>query len=121
MCNCQQLAQIVQGNDEYNPLGELQELEWSPERWATLNQCSECGQLWHIDIAKQNEIGLCIKVPDQASWKTLDPTQIRLQLMVQNRGGLSDETCKWKQCNERCVKGLAFCPVHAYFEMDIKA
>ncbi len=121
MCNCLQLENIVIGNDEKHPFTSLDELEWDPEAWATLNRCTECGQLWHIDIAKTNQVGLCIKVNSEAEWKTLDATQMRVQLMVNNHGGLSFETCRWKQCNQNCVKGLAFCPQHAYFDMDIKA
>lgn len=120
MCNCPKLNQILIGNDEQNPLGELEEIEWSPEMWATLNQCPDCKQLWHIDIAKQNQIGLCIKVNSDKEWRQLDPTQVRIQLMVQNHGGLSQESCRWKQCTNNCVNGLAFCPYHAYHDMDIK-
>lgn len=121
MCNCANLPNIVIGNDEKHPLGELEELDWLPEKWSTLNQCPACQQLWHIDISKQGEIGICVKVESEAAWKALDTTEVRVRLMVQNHGGLSFETCRWKQCTANCVKGLAFCPQHAYFEMDIKA
>lgn len=121
MCNCSQLDQIIIGNDENHPFEALDELEWDPENWATLNRCPECEQLWHIDIAKANQVGLCVKVDSESQWKALDMTQTRIQLMVNNHGGLSFETCRWKQCTNNCVKGLAFCPQHAYFEMDIKS
>ncbi len=121
MCNCAQLDTIVNGDDEKHPLGELEELEWAPEKWATLNRCPDCGQLWHIDIAKANDIGLCIKLKNEFEWARLDVTQVRVQMMVNNHGGLSFDTCRWKKCRKNCVKGLAFCPEHAYFEMDIKA
>lgn len=120
MCNCSQLASVLIGNDENNPLPPLDELEWDPERWATLNRCQDCQQLWHIDIAKANQVGLCVKLKSEADWSSLDMTQTRVQLMVNNHGGLSFDICRWKQCKNNCVKGLAFCPQHAYFEMDIK-
>ncbi|WP_251359759.1 metal-binding protein [Kangiella sp. TOML190] len=121
MCNCQQQPEFLVGNDENNPLSPLQELEWQPDKWATLNQCADCGQLWHIDIAKANEVGLCVKLTNRQAWDSLDMTQAKVQLMVNNRGGLSFDICRWKDCQSNCVKGLAFCPHHAYFEMDIKA
>lgn len=121
MCKCAELPNVFVGNDEKNPFSDtLEELEWAPQRWATLNRCPACNQLWHIDIAKQNDIGVCAKIPTQEAWQQLDTTNLKVQLMVQNHGGLSDATCQWKQCQEKCVKGLAFCPSHAYFEMDIK-
>lgn len=122
-CKCPELDLVIIGNDETSPLldsTELEELEWEPNLWATLNRCVHCEQLWHVDIAKPNEIGLCIKVESAEHWKKLDSTQARIQLMVHNRGGLSDEPCRWKSCDKKAVKGLAFCPEHAYFEMDIK-
>lgn len=119
-CNCSVLDKIILGNDESHPFESLDEIEWDPGRWATLNKCSECQQLWHIDIAKANEIGLCVKVESEDDWKRQDITQARIQLMVNNRGGLTAEKCRWKQCVNHCVKGLAFCPQHAYFDMDIK-
>ncbi|NVJ67999.1 MAG: metal-binding protein [Gammaproteobacteria bacterium] len=121
MCNCAQLAAIVNGDDENNPLGEQEELEWEPDRWATLNRCPTCQQLWHIDIAKANQVGICMKVDSLEHWQQLDMTQTRVQMMVNNHGGLSFDLCRWKNCQDNCVKGLAFCPQHAYFEMDIKA
>ncbi len=120
MCNCAQLNAIIQGTDEKHPFTSLEELEWNPERWAILNQCSDCKQLWHIDIAKNNQVGLCVKVNSKEEWLKLDMTQTRVQLMVNNHGGLSFNSCRWKSCDKNCVKGLAFCPIHAYFEMDIK-
>lgn len=126
MCQCSELADILLGDDEIisntpqHPLHGLDEVDWNPSQWAGLNQCAECGQLWHIDIARSNQIGICVKVSDKSEWQQLDTTVARVDLMVQNHGGLSFEICKWKQCNKNCVKGLAFCPEHAYFEMDIK-
>lgn len=120
MCNCKEFTPIITGNDEANPLTSLEELEWAPEKWATLNKCKDCGQIWHVDMAKKDEMGLCIKLDKASDWDSMDVTQTRVQLMVNNHGGLSFDTCRWKQCSNNCVKGLAFCPQHAYFDMDIK-
>lgn len=121
MCQCAELPNVFVGNDEKNPFNDtLEELEWAPQRWATLNRCPICQQLWHIDIAKQNDIGVCAKITTEQDWQQLDTTNLKIQLMVQNHGGITNDTCQWKQCDQLCVKGLAFCPGHAYFEMDIK-
>ena len=78
MCQCAELPNVFVGNDEKNPFNDtLEELEWAPQRWATLNRCPICQQLWHIDIAKQNDIGVCAKITTEQDWQQLDTTNLK--------------------------------------------
>lgn len=120
-CSCANLPKLVSGTDENLPVQGLEQVAVDPARWRTLYKCLCCGQHGQADVWDKYQTGLCIKVHDPGGWTEFEDQPLRLQFLIQSRGGLSSETCCWKGCESRALEGLAFCPEHAYWEMGLRA
>jgi hypothetical protein len=57
---------------------------------------------------------VAVKVRSVEGWQSFDSKSAVLQLLVQSRGGLSNERCIWAGCSGRAVQGVAYCPKHLY-------
>jgi hypothetical protein len=54
------------------------------------------------------------RVTDQSSWSSELRIDERKQLLLQSRGGTTDETCIWSGCGGKRVKGVAYCLEHLW-------
>ena len=79
--------------------------------------CQNCGHQCHCGTTctqqhtdgdgKIVEIECCkacrheTKIENPENWKTYDDTNIRVDFLIQNRGGFSGELCSWKGCFTR--------------------
>ena len=88
--------------------------------WLTLRRCPDCGQLWQLDVIDRLQTNLGIKIASTSGWKNYDDTAIRLQFLVNSRGGLSDEICIMQGCKNNALLTLAYCPGHAYFYVGLR-
>ena len=79
-----------------------------------LYHCPTCQQLWYFDYISRSN--LAVKLERAEDWHTVDAEamreEIHIQQLLDHCGGYSDDPCKWAGCNNKAVKGRAFCPYH---------
>jgi hypothetical protein len=113
MCSCTTLPKAIYVNDQPPTfLGSMAQL--ATGNWVRLCRCAICGQLWRIDEWDKYQDQVAIKVSAIESWDSCDYKPLKLQLLVNARGGLSKEQCAWANCSHVAVKGVAFCAEHLY-------
>ncbi|MBB5358049.1 hypothetical protein HDE76_001255 [Rhodanobacter sp. ANJX3] len=113
MCLCATLPDAVY--IDYQPsafVGSMVQL--AVGNWVELCRCSSCGQLWRIDEWDKYQVQVAIKVSAVEGWDSFDFKPIQLKLLVNARGGLTNECCAWANCNHHAVKGVAYCAEHLY-------
>jgi hypothetical protein len=79
--------------------------------------CFKCGaalQTFH-DTCDERWIDKEV-TPAQMVWELVADKPDR-EWFIAERGGLSHERCRWRDCPERRIKGLAFCYDH-YFSYE---
>lgn len=82
--------------------------------WMRLGSCPFCGQLWAIDEWDKYQEQVVTRVSDRENWNEIDATELRKQLLLKSRGGLTDTNCIWTGCNAKAVKGVVFCLEHLW-------
>ena len=113
-CKCKELPEFLEADTGNQPVPGLEEVQCKRDAWVRLYRCPTCGQHWQIDEWEKYSPGLAIKIADPDKWFEFDDEPLRLAYLVQARGGYSYEACKWRGCGKPCLKGLAYCAVHAY-------
>jgi len=112
-CQCSKLPEIVR-LDDYRSIGQdSDELESDVWKWQ-LVRCRNCGQLWSVDPWEKLERQFAIKISQQDGWRELDKTPLRMEFLIQSRGGLTDEKCIWAHCSGRRVRGVTLCAFHLF-------
>jgi hypothetical protein len=76
-----------------------------------LRRCETCGTYWQVDVGRG---GLAIRVTHPDQWDSFDDRPVRLRQLVDFHGGVAEGKCAWKGCERKPLKGMAFCPHHAY-------
>jgi hypothetical protein len=114
-CECSKHGDYValnQGVDAF--VGQFETVSTDSQKWATLYCCPNCNQHWQIDVGAEidRRIPLAIKIADPDSWHTFNDRESRRQYFIDSHGGLIDEVCHWKDCSNKCVNGIVFCPEH---------
>jgi hypothetical protein len=117
-CNCASLPDFFR-RDTSKPLGSSLKLVQEHD-WLQLFRCQTCGQYWQLDVPDKLQVNLAIKIAEPRFWDTFDDKTVRLAFLTQSRGGLSGERCKWQECGAASLRGLAFCPTHAYERMGLR-
>jgi hypothetical protein len=113
MCQCSTLPETIYL--ESKPSGfDLTLVELAVGNWVKLFRCSACKQLWRIDEWDKYQTQFAAKVPDIEAWESYDTTPFQKQLLLQSRGGLSNDICNWAACGKPAVKGVAFCIDHLF-------
>ncbi|HXG85812.1 MAG TPA: hypothetical protein VNI84_17465 [Pyrinomonadaceae bacterium] len=79
-----------------------------------LNKCCICWQHWQIDVWDKYQTNCALKIDKPKNWQSFDDEPDRLKLLVETRGGLSEEKCVKQGCTNDALKSLAYCPIHAY-------
>ena len=113
MCQCAELPEVIYFGSEPDVFQSTL-VELSVGNWVKLFRCSDCEQLWRIDEWDKYQTQFAAKVPDIDTWETYDTTPFEKQLLLQSRGGLSDNICTWARCGQPAVKGVAFCVDHLF-------
>lgn len=113
-CTCSEMPNTVKGSSSDLPFKRMIEIDHKADKWINLLKCEICGQHWQVDGWDKYQTCLALKISDPVSWQSFDDLQLRKTYLVNSRGGFSQEVCSWVGCQERCLKGLAFCVMHAY-------
>jgi hypothetical protein len=113
MCECNQLSDAIYlellPSTFYNTLTEQEVGDW-----VRLFRCSDCEQLWRIDEWDKYQNQIAIKIPTTREWELFDSSAHVKQLILQSRGGETNEICRMARCNRAAVMGVAFCIDHLY-------
>lgn len=120
MCNCDKLPKFIKADTSDSYFMQFNQIDWKDDAWVHLVKCSDCSQHWQIDEWDKYQTGLAIKIEKPERWKTYNDKKVRIEFLVQNRGGLSDELCAWQRCNNKSLKGLVYCPTCAYEKIGIR-
>jgi hypothetical protein len=120
MCKCKKLSDYFKADTSDRYFKKFQNIDWKDDAWVTLKQCPSCGQHWQLDEWDKYQTGLAIKIETPENWKTYDDTNVRVDFLIQNRGGFSDELCMWQGCSNKALKGLAYCPMCAFKKSGIR-
>ena len=120
MCKCKSLPEYFKADTSDLYFKNFQQIDWKHDVWVNLIKCPDCEQHWQIDEWDKYQTGLAIKIEKPDCWKTYNDKKVRINFLIQNRGGPSDELCRWQGCNNKALKGLAYCPMCAYDGIGIR-
>jgi len=87
--------------------------------WYELYQRKCDGSYWRLDADDKYQQRYLISIENLDSWQSFDASPLEKLLLLQGRGGLSTERCRWKSCQEFALIGSAFCVDHTY-EMGVR-
>ena len=113
-CTCNDHAEVVSvwpGDEDAFVAGFELRGQRDSNSWIRLYVCPACQTVWYVDLGRSS-IG--VKLPNEQSWVNFDDGPIRMQLMIDECGGIGREKCKWSGCDNRAVKDRAFCPSHLW-------
>ena len=114
-CECEQLPQIFNYERYPNSLkSRLVKVDAKAGNWLELFQCRVCVQHWQLDVQDKYQTNCAIKIDAPETWHSFNDESLRMQLLVESRGGFSEENCKMANCQNKALKSLAFCQFHAY-------
>lgn len=113
MCHCATLPDIIYWESRPAEF-ESMLIELSTGNWIKLFRCSECQQLWRVDEWDKYQVQFAVKVPSVDGWETFDAAPLEKLLLLQSRGGTSNNTCAWAHCGKPAMMGVAFCVDHLY-------
>jgi hypothetical protein len=93
----------------------LPELELvSREGWYELYRRRSDGTYWRLDADDRYQQRFLVRIDNLNSWASFDSTGLEKTLLLEKRGGLSEERCLWKDCESLSVNGSAYCVDHTY-------
>jgi hypothetical protein len=83
--------------------------------WRELLQCEACGTYWRIDAEDKFQERFVWKVGAfRDDWSSVEFVEKQKALLLEKRGGETDESCVWIGCEKKKVKGVAYCIDHLY-------
>jgi hypothetical protein len=83
--------------------------------WRELFRCEICGTHWRIDVEDKFQQQFVWKVGAfREEWASIEHVNEEKELLLQRRGGETEEKCVWAECTKRKVKGMALCIDHLY-------
>lgn len=87
--------------------------------WFLLYENKIDKSLWRLDQWDKDQVQIFVKIESEKNWMEFDDKELRIELLKKFRG-LSDEKCKWINCDKSALNNLVFCEIHAYTEMGIR-
>ncbi|NOQ51446.1 MAG: hypothetical protein GQ578_04430 [Desulfuromonadaceae bacterium] len=120
MCKCKNLPKFFKSDSSDSYFKKFKRIDWKDDAWVKLIKCPVCGQHWQLDEWDKYQTGLAIKIKEPESWRSYNDKDVRIDFLIQNRGGLSDGICAWQGCNNQALKGLAYCPTCAYEKSGLR-
>jgi hypothetical protein len=112
-CKCANLPEALYYEDAPEAFFDESE-EIATGEWVKLFKCRRCGQYWSIDEWDKYQERIITKISDPKNWETLESIGLRKTLLLQSRGGITDQECIWTGCNGKRVKGVVLCIDHLY-------
>jgi len=83
--------------------------------WRELFRCEVCGTHWGIDVEDRLQQQFVWKVGAfREDWVSVEFVDVEKELLLQCRGGVTEEKCAWIGCGKKKVKGVAYCIDHLY-------
>jgi len=82
--------------------------------WVKLLQCPACGQLWRTDEWDRYQALYACKLNSPAGWESTGIEALIKERIIENHGGLDTSSCLAKDCQQRALKGKAYCVDHLY-------
>ena len=82
--------------------------------WLELHKCKRCNQLWSVDAWDKYQIQIVTRIHNKENWETHDSTNGRKALLLESRGGNTDEKCIHANCSNQRIKGVVHCVDHLY-------
>jgi len=82
--------------------------------WYDLYKSNIEGTYWRIAKVDKYQTRYLERIDCIVNWEKCDTTELRKQLLIENRGGLTVESCRYTGCGISAVKGSAFCVDHTY-------
>ena len=121
VCECESLPRII--NLETYPNHLMDGLELIDEKdsgWRKLYRCGVDGCYWQVDVIDRLQTNCAIRIDDVSGWRTFDDKPVRLQYLIEARGGLTQDECIMAGCKNKTLKTLAYCPTHAYETVGLR-
>ena len=113
MCDCRTLPELIDITNRYSSFTkELDQIDSGD--WILLMQCKSCKQMYRVDVWDKLQTIYALKITSEENWKTAKSENLIKERIIQNRGGITEDNCVWKDCDEKQVEGSAFCVNHIY-------
>ena len=120
-CECDQLPTIFSVGTYPNALmNHIELVDRKDGGWLKLYECSICGRYWQVDVIDRLQTNCAIRIDDRADWQSFDDKPMRVQYLINSRGGLSDEECIMAGCKNKALTSLSYCPKHAYEDVGLR-
>ena len=113
-CNCSESPDTARGSTADLPFSEMEEVDFKSDDWVRLLKCSLCGQYWQVDEWDKYQVCIGIKVNDPQNWDDFDDLSYRMDHLLRARGGITEEICQWRDCEEYSLNDSAYCPRHTF-------
>lgn len=75
---------------------------------------ASAGRYWILDDKSKGNTRFLVSLPSNCDWRNYDTSTLEKELLEDERGGLSEDQCRWKDCRLKAVKSSAFCTEHTY-------
>lgn len=82
--------------------------------WTHLFKCPGCGGFWAVDDYDKYTHQVAWRAKSRDDWNVGDTTMKRKELLLNSRGGVTDEPCIWAECKSPCVNGVTYCLEHLW-------
>lgn len=120
-CECNQLPRIFNIETYRNRLmAHLVLTDQKEGGWLRLYKCSVCDQYWQVDLIDRLQVNCAIRIDNPAAWQNFDDKPVRVQYLIDSRGGLSTDECVMAGCKNKALQSLAYCPQHAYEHVGLR-
>ncbi len=116
-CSCEELPVYTYYHPERGLSQKLRPFVVSVAKssWRELFRCEICGTHWRIDVEDRLQQQYVWKVGRfRDDWATVEFVEEQKRLLLQRRGGETEEKCVWMGCEQKRVKGVAYCIDHLY-------
>ncbi|WP_146185115.1 hypothetical protein [Flavobacterium pallidum] len=87
--------------------------------WYKLYQNKTDKSFWRLDIWDKYQTQFFLKLETIFDWENFDARELEINLLKKTRG-VTEEKCKWQNCQNKALNNLVFCEKHAYKEMGIR-
>ena len=89
------------------------------KNWYLLYRNKKNNSFWRLDEWDKYQIQMFVKLESKENWAEYKDQDLRVNFLLKQRG-VSNDKCKWKNCNKKALNNLVFCELHAYTEMGIR-
>jgi hypothetical protein len=98
--------------DARHKMAELDFVERA--NWYELYRHKADGSYWRLDADDKYQQRFMVRIDELDSWDTFDSRPLEKALLLEHRGGISDEVCLQQGCSLNTIGKSAFCLDHTY-------